>query len=94
MGDRAGGVFMSTSDDTEARGKRLDEALGAQRDTRRPGTWVSESELRRRARRRNAISLAVAAACMLLFVVLIYLLLERTRGTAVVPDQVGMHVSP
>lgn len=49
---------------------------------RRPASWLDETELRRRARRRNAVYCAVAAICMMLFVLLIYLLLERTRWTA------------
>lgn len=90
---RTGELFMNAGDENEAADKRLNETLAAQQTTRRPASWVSESELRRGAHRRNIIYLSVAAVCMLLFVVLIHLLLERTRGTAVAPD-LGIHASP
>ena len=47
-----------------------------------PASWLDAGEIRRRARRRNVVYLAVAAGCLLLFVLLIHLLLEKTRGSA------------
>ena len=73
---------MNVSDECNEARQRLDDALAARPDQRRPLTLLSESELRSRARRRNAIYLLVAGACMVLFVALIYLLLERTRWSA------------
>lgn len=61
---------------------------------RRPASWLSEAELRQRARRRNAIYLMLAAACMALFVVLIYLLLERTRWSAGNSANAALHTMP
>jgi len=48
----------------------------------RPASWLDPGEIRRRARRRNVVYLAVAAGCLLLFVLLIHLLLEKTGGSA------------
>lgn len=62
---------------------------------RRPGSWHGESDLRRRARRRNLVYIGVAVACMALFVLLIVLLLERTRGTAGHSgSRTGTHAAP
>lgn len=49
---------------------------------RRPASWLDEAEIRRRARRRKRAYIALAVACMGLFVVLIGLLMERTRWSA------------
>lgn len=49
---------------------------------RRPASWLDDAEIRRRARRRNLFYIAMAVACMGLFVVLIGLLMERTRWSA------------
>ncbi len=82
---------MNVSDDRSEARQRLDEALAAQTSPRRPSSWLSESELRSRARKRNAIYLVVAAACLVLFVVLIHLLIERTRWSAGSSTQVDAH---
>ena len=60
---------------------------------RRPASWPDAGEMRRRARRRNAVHLAVAASCLLLFVLLIHLLLEKTRGSAG-PSPAAMALMP
>lgn len=49
---------------------------------RRPASWLDDAEIRRRARGRNLFYIAMAVACMGLFVVLIGLLMERTRWSA------------
>lgn len=80
--DEISGLFMKMSDQPSGAGNHRDEDLAASLPARRPASWLDETELRRRARRRNALYWMVAAGCMLLFVVLIYLLLERTRWSA------------
>lgn len=86
---------MNVSNDKGDGEQHLADGVAALREPRRPASWLSESELRRRARRRSAIYLTVAAACLLLFVVLIYLLLGRTRWSAGSSTQTSAnHVTP
>ena len=75
---------MNVSDEGghEDRQDPLAGMRGLQVAPRRPDSWLSEAEIRARARRRSVIYLAVAAVCAVLFVVLIVLLMERTRWSA------------
>lgn len=73
---------MKLSDQQAAAKAHHDDGLGVSIQVRRPASWLDEAELRRRARRRSTIYWMVAAGCMLLFVLLIYLLIERTRWSA------------
>lgn len=62
---------------------------------RRPASWLGASELRRRARRRHALYWALTAACLLVFVLLINLLLERTRWSAGSSNKSAIgHIAP
>lgn len=75
--------MSDAQDRTERRKEQLPHnATDWQVKPRRPSSWLSESELRCRARQRKMIYCAIAVICMLVFVVLIYLLLERTRWSA------------
>lgn len=73
---------MNMSDEEASTQRPPVDAADLMIQPRRPSSWVSEDELRRRSRRRSLIYLSVAAVCMLMFIVLIYLLLERTRWSA------------
>ena len=70
------------SDNDHSNDSRAADAFAHAAGERRPSSWISQTDLRQRARRRKMIYLCMAGIGMLVFVVLIYLLLERTRWTA------------
>ena len=88
--DETVGLFMNVSDGEGKAEQTSTNAKANQPGFRRPASWLSEVELKRRARRRNTVYWSIAVLCMLVFVTLIYLLLERTRWSAGSSSRAGI----